>query len=61
MRLHEIKRLLHIKENSFQNQGPTHRMGENLQAIHWTMSRIYKKLKKLITKRANNQINKWTS
>jgi hypothetical protein len=53
MGLYLIKNFLHIKGNNRQNEKITHRMGENLckQFIKGLISRIYKELKKLDTKR----------
>jgi hypothetical protein len=53
MGLYLIKNFLHIKRNNHQDEKTTHRMGENLckQFIKGLISRIYKELKKLDTKR----------
>jgi hypothetical protein len=53
MGLYLIKNFLHIKGNNHQDEKTTHRMEENLckQFMKGLISRIYKELKKLDTKR----------
>jgi hypothetical protein len=48
MRLHQIKKLLHSKENNYQNKEIIHRTGENLGNILMGQRiniQIYKELK----------------
>jgi hypothetical protein len=52
--------LLHSKGNNYQNQETTYRLGEDLYQLfsaHGIISRMYKELKKLNTKRITQLIN----
>jgi hypothetical protein len=60
MGLHQIRKLLHLKEKSYQNEEIIHRMGENLCKPYLSgkelISRIFEDLK-LSTSRTHNLIN----
>jgi hypothetical protein len=58
MRLHQIKKLLHSKENNFQNEETAYRMGKIFASYSSKYSYPkYTEFKKLNIKGANNLIN----
>jgi hypothetical protein len=64
MALHEINKLLHNKGNNYQNEETVYKIGENLCQLfpdQKLIFRIYRKLKKLSTKKQDNLINKWAN
>jgi hypothetical protein len=59
MRLHQIKKcLLHIKENYYQNEMTTHRMGKKFGKLFIRIQNM-QKAQKLNTKRTHSLIIKW--
>jgi hypothetical protein len=60
MGLYQVKKLLSIKRNNYQNEEIVYRMGKkSLLAIHWQKvnTRIYMELQKLNTKRTIHLTN----
>jgi hypothetical protein len=50
MGLHQIKKLLHIKENNYQSEETAYRIFSNYPSERRLIARIYKELKILNTK-----------
>jgi hypothetical protein len=61
MGLHQTKKLLHSKVNSYSTEEMAYRMGENLCQLYiWQeINNQNKQLKQLNSQRINNSINIW--
>jgi hypothetical protein len=64
MRLHKIKKILHIKRNNYQIEEAAYRLGNNLCEL-FIRERIdiqnTKSSKKIKHKRTNDPVNKWAN